>query len=76
MTTAPALRDVLYHPWMPADDDIQERALWARHWPHLLGPGSQPVRPGHEDRLDLTGVGAPLLAVYGLRHAESPREPC
>jgi hypothetical protein len=76
MTTASALRDALYHSWRQAGDAIQERAPGARRWPHLLGPCAQPGRPGHEDRRDRSGAGVPLLAVQGLRQAESHHEPC
>ena len=76
MTTAPALRDAVYHPWRQAGDDIQERAPGARRWPHLLRPRSQPVRPKHGERGDLSGAGVPLLAVHSLRQAESHHESC
>jgi hypothetical protein len=75
MTTAPDLRDAVYHTLMQECDEIQVRAQCARRLPHLLGPRSQNEMPVHDERLDLSGEGVPLLAVHGIIRAENHHDP-
>jgi hypothetical protein len=67
--------DAVYHTLLREVAAIEERARWAQRLHHLMRPGSQHEKPGHEKCGSRAGRGMPLGAVHILTRAPSQNDP-